>query len=258
VGTWGTAIFSDDLAADIRDGWRALIGDGVAPADATRRVLADYSSSVDDPDERSVVWLALAVTQWKTGRLVDSVRDTAVDIIDSGADLARWQTPPERKARQKVLAKAREQLLSPQPPAKRLPKPKQSVTPYGPGDLIGYTHDSGARFLLWVMANQTDQDGEYNQAEVLDHVGGQLPDPITASRLPAMPLSNGPTAERLGFVLIDAAKIPAGRADLIGNVPRPADRPPPTLLIVNVRELDDWLRPFLPGGDHIPRRHPAD
>jgi hypothetical protein len=247
MGTWGTAIFSDDLAADIRDEWRTLIANDVPPADATQRIVADYSSSINDPNERSVFWLALAVTQWQTGRLTDEVRDTALEIIDSGTDLTRWDTQALRTARQKALTKARTQLLSPQPPAKRLPKPQLSATPYVPGDLISYLHDTGTRFLLWILANETDLGGEYSQAEVLDTTDSA--DPLT--NLPAMQL---PNQAPLGFILTNATKIPPGRAETIGNIPRPTDRPTPTLFIIDARELDDWLRPFLPGGDHIPHR----
>lgn len=256
MGTWGTAIFSDDLAADVRDAWRGLIGDGLPPDDATGRMLTDFAASVHDPDERGVFWLALAVAQWQTGRLADTVRDTAVEIIDSGVDLDRWPTTGERTARTKVLAKARAQLLSPQPAPKRLPKPVRSATPYRPGDVIGYRHDSGATFLLWVIANQSDLGGEYSQVEVLDVVGEPLPDPSSVVRLPVMPTRPAP-ADGLGFVLIAPSTIPAGRGVVLATVARPAGRPVPTLRIVHVRELDDWLRPFLPDGDHVPRRQVA-
>ena len=41
MGTWGVAIFSDDLAADIRGDFRELIGDGLTPSEATARHKAE-------------------------------------------------------------------------------------------------------------------------------------------------------------------------------------------------------------------------
>jgi len=73
VGAWGAAIFSDDLAADIREDWRDHIGDGMTPAAATQQILTDYADAAADPDESGVVWLALAVSQWRTGRIVPGV-----------------------------------------------------------------------------------------------------------------------------------------------------------------------------------------
>lgn len=32
MGTWGTGIFSDDLASDIREDFKELIGDGKSPS----------------------------------------------------------------------------------------------------------------------------------------------------------------------------------------------------------------------------------
>ena len=117
--------------------------------------------------------------------------------------------------------------------------------------------DTGTRFLLWVLANRTDASGEYNEAEVLDIPDGPMPDPVTASHLPAM-LMQQQGNRPLGFILVDAALIPPGRAEVIGNVPRPTDRPTPAKFIIDARELDDWLRSFLPGGDHILYRRRAD
>ena len=69
MGTWGTALFSDDLAADIRDELRDLIGEGHSAEEATERLLTEYADSLNDPDEQTVFWLALAVTQWKLSTL---------------------------------------------------------------------------------------------------------------------------------------------------------------------------------------------
>ena len=70
MGVWGTSIFSDDLAADLRGDYRTMIGDGLSGPEATDRLLKSWMPSPDkDPDLAPVFWLALAVTQWKCGRL---------------------------------------------------------------------------------------------------------------------------------------------------------------------------------------------
>ena len=123
MGTWGTAIFSDDTASDVRNDFRELIGDGLSPEEATARLMTRYGSIVDDPEGGTTFWLGLAVTQWKSGRLQESVKKRALEIIDSGADLRLWSEDEKLvKARAAVLAETRAQLLSPQPAAKRIPK----------------------------------------------------------------------------------------------------------------------------------------
>ena len=96
----GPALFSDDLACDVRDDYRELLEDQVSDSEATRRILEQYAGSLADPDEASVVWLGLAVTQSKVGRLETSVRDEALRVIDSGGrqTLARPCSPTRETA----------------------------------------------------------------------------------------------------------------------------------------------------------------
>jgi hypothetical protein len=253
VGTLGPAIFSDDLAVDIRDEWRALIGDGLTPAAATEAILTSAAPELADPGTKSTVWIALAMAQWSTGRLVDTVRDMAVAIIDSGGDLQRWDAGPRRAAREKALARAREQLLSPQPEAKKIPKRRLSQTPFAPGDVISYEHGPGERLLFWVMRNKSDNGGEYSRMEVLDSVGAAVPDTRDAVRLPALAVERPPLPDgrprdpdRVGITLVNGQRIPAHRYIVIGNEPHPAQRPRCTLNIVAADKLDAWLTALLP------------
>jgi hypothetical protein len=90
VGTWGTDIFSDDLASDIRTRYRDLVGDGFSGQQATEILLSEYGEVLSDPDGAPVFWLALAATQWRCGRLEPEVLVHALEVIDSGSDLLRW------------------------------------------------------------------------------------------------------------------------------------------------------------------------
>jgi hypothetical protein len=113
VGAWGPAIFSDDLACDVRDDFRDLIAEGQTPADATAVLRKQYARSVRDPDEGPVFLLALAATQWKTGHVHDEVIREALTALESGRGLERWDDPAERRRRQKALDRLAEQLRTP-------------------------------------------------------------------------------------------------------------------------------------------------
>jgi hypothetical protein len=92
LGAWGPSLFADDTACDVRDSYRDLIADGVDDAGATRQVLSLWSDTASgDPDEAVVVWVALAVTQSKLGRLDPAVAGRALELIDGGGDLDRWE-----------------------------------------------------------------------------------------------------------------------------------------------------------------------
>jgi hypothetical protein len=117
MGAWGTALFSDDTASDVRDDYRDHVGDGLSGPAATDRLLNEWRQTLSDPDEGPVFWLALAATQWKCGRLETRVLEKALEVIAGGSDLHRWQDNPRLlKKRQAVLVKLGEQLRSPPPP----------------------------------------------------------------------------------------------------------------------------------------------
>jgi len=90
MGSWDPGLFSDDLACDVRDDYRALIEDELDDDAATRQILTSHAELIDDPDDGPVVWLALAVTQSRIGRLDPAVAQRALSVISSGEGLARW------------------------------------------------------------------------------------------------------------------------------------------------------------------------
>jgi len=232
VGAWGTGIFSDDFACDVRGTYRDLIGDGVAPEEATQRVIAEYGNALDDPDEGAVFWVALAVTQWKLGRLADDVRDEAVRAIDGGGDLARWaDDPPQHRQRQRALAKAKEQLLSPQRKPVRVAKRERSTSPFAPGDFFTYVHDSGRVFVFWVVKNHLDGDDASPVVELLDIDPDHIPGAeLLAKRPPIsshLPRPGRGGIEPAGFWLLGCQRLPEGRWQIVGHAERPADRPRP-------------------------------
>jgi hypothetical protein len=217
MGAWGPGLFSDDLACDVRGEFRDLIGEGLTTEQATQQILASYPSPDDDPDKGSVVLIALAATQWKTGRLLDPIRDQAVALIDAGADLDRWDGDDAR-SRQRALAKVREQLLSPQRAPVRIARRRRAATPFEAGDVLLYTHDSGQRVVFWVDRNVTDRGGTYSlmgavsisMQDVMRDLGAvKQARPIQGAR----------------FLVLDCDRIAADRMQILGRVGRSPDRP---------------------------------
>ena len=184
MGTWGTALFSDDLAADLRDAFRELIAEGITTAAAITQLKKEYSSSVSDPDESGVFWLALAATSWRLGRLNDEVRQNALSVIESGRDLARWEAASDRRKRKQVLAKLQSQLKSPQPVSKPLPKTTKSANDWRVGEIIGFRLLSGRWVLLRVIGHNDDRGGKDAVCELLDWTGVSLTDLPSVDSLP--------------------------------------------------------------------------
>jgi hypothetical protein len=173
MGVWGTSIFSDDTASDVRGGYRDLVGNGLAGHEATDKILREYYSQ--EESEMGVVWLALAATQWNCGRLEERVKAKALEIIESGSDFKRWTDKALERKPGAALSKFREQLLSPQPAAKRIPKPFRSACDGELGELIAYRLISGKWIVLRVTDFSEDKGGVYPQCEILDWIGDAVP-----------------------------------------------------------------------------------
>jgi hypothetical protein len=182
MGTWGTALFSDDLAADLRSEFRDLIGEGLTTTAAIARLKRGYKSSLRDPNEAPVFWLALAATGWRLGRLDDEVRQNALRVIESRQDLARWEKLTDRLKRERVLAKLQSQLQDLPPPPKHIAKTIKSANGWRLGELVGFRLLSGRWVLLRVIGHHEDRGGRSAVCELLDWTGISLTDlPVISS-----------------------------------------------------------------------------
>lgn len=176
MGTWGTDIFSDDLASDVRIRYRDLVGDGFSGQQATEILLSEYREVLNDPDGAPVLWLALATTQWRCGRLEPEVLAHALEVIDSGSDLLRWQESPQLLVkRYQVLSKLRVTLTSLQPPQKRIRKRFRDTCEWEVGEIIAYRLVSGNYVLFRVIGYRGDMGGTSPIFEVLDWIGEEIP-----------------------------------------------------------------------------------
>jgi hypothetical protein len=199
MGTWGVAVFSDDLAADLRDEFRDLIGEGLSSSQAVDKLLSEYAVSVGDDDEKSVFWIALASAQWKLGRLEARTKKEALRLIATGQDLKRWDDSKNRKKRAAVLEKVREQLLSPQPPPKRVPRKIKGANDWSVGEVVGLQLKSGPWTLLRVIGHHEDKGGRHAVCELLDWVGEEFPSAVRVAKLPIKREANMHGISQFGF-----------------------------------------------------------
>ncbi|MBQ7049054.1 MAG: hypothetical protein IJN87_00360 [Firmicutes bacterium] len=142
MAAWGTAIFSDDIAAEVRNEYNALLSIGKNDEQIEELLCGYYASILNcgDPDE-AVFWFALALCSWKKGRLSDKVKSKALSSLDQGIDLERWRMSRDRKdymKRKKVLEDLKKTLLSPMPPQKKMRKPNVHHCPWKVGSLLAY------------------------------------------------------------------------------------------------------------------------
>lgn len=175
-GGLGVAILSDDIAKDIQLIYKDLLGNEYSNEEASRIVIEEYQTELDD-EEIIVFWLAFACIQWKLGRLQENVKLEALQIIESGADLSHWEDEPKlQRKREVVLNKLREQLHSPQPQAKKVPKRFIANTSLKAGDAVSYELVSRNYIILKVIEIIEEWYGDrYPLFEMCDWEGKEIP-----------------------------------------------------------------------------------
>ena len=140
MGTWGTALYSNDTASDVRDLCKEIYP-LVSSEDAQNIIFEEYAELLETDtidNEYASFWYALADQQWQRGILSETVRSKAIELLTIHAGIENWTESASKRDLEKrirVLDTLLEKLKSPQPAVKiskkRLAKPKHK-----PGDII--------------------------------------------------------------------------------------------------------------------------
>jgi len=103
---------ASDLAMEVASVYHEHTGVGVGAGEATAAVISTFRELLADPDEGPVIFLALAATQLREGRLVEPVRDAAIALIESGDAQRAWRQTDATISiqRRTALAAVEEQL----------------------------------------------------------------------------------------------------------------------------------------------------
>jgi hypothetical protein len=224
MGADGPGLFSDDVAMDVRDAYREAIADGTTDEVAEARILEEFADALEDEDDGPVVWLALAFTESKLGRLSALARDRALDVIDSGTNLARWQEAGDRAVQRRAAAldKVRTQLTGPQPARKKVRRPKKDVSDLAPGQVLGYRSRTGRLFLM-VVDGMVDTDYYYSPiVRYLNYVESRTPAEAELEEILERPLNRAVWRDAEILVIERSAKEREQHGVFpVGQVPRP-------------------------------------
>lgn len=174
MGAWGTGVFADDNAADVRNDYRRLIADGATGPAATDMLIAQWAPQ-GDPALEPVFWLALALTQWGSGRLEERVRAEALRVIADGSAIRSWAGGSDERKRRAVLQAARKKLESPQPEERKIRRRVPASCDWERGDLIAYKLMANDYVVLRMLDPYTDRGGTYPICELLDWRGSSIP-----------------------------------------------------------------------------------
>lgn len=136
MGTWGTSIYSCDIAEDVRDMCNEVYS-FYSIEEANNRVFSVFSDVINQnfiDNEYASFWYALADWQWKHGMLNQNIKEKTLLLLEDYAGLDEWSGPDVSK-RKKILDQLRHQLLQVQPDIKK-PRTHISKPKHLPGDIV--------------------------------------------------------------------------------------------------------------------------
>ncbi len=90
MGTWGTRIYEDDTALDLRADFLDGISDGESVTTLEMRLLDEYADD-DVPEIKDVALLALVCAELESGTLSDKMKTAALEVITSGRQYEHWK-----------------------------------------------------------------------------------------------------------------------------------------------------------------------
>lgn len=140
MGAWGTAIYSNDIACDVRDDCNIIFA-FYDTEEGNSILFKEYKSIIDQSyvdNEYASFWYALADWQWKHGLLNEAVKFKALDLLDKYAGIEEWEEDGSEKdviLRKRVLDELKMQLQQSMPQIK---KPRKTIkkAKHKPGDII--------------------------------------------------------------------------------------------------------------------------
>jgi hypothetical protein len=107
MGTWGTAISSNDTFEDIYQEFFELYNKGQDVPEITSYIISNNTDAQADYEDKHSFWFALAKAQWECGALDINIYEKVQSIVNNGDDLKLWQeldgTSSDLKKRKKVL-----------------------------------------------------------------------------------------------------------------------------------------------------------
>jgi hypothetical protein len=177
MGTWGTAITSDDTVADVVGTVIERMKAGEEINDACKFVLREFKAALSDRDDAPLVWLAIADVQWKYGNVDQFVLERIQEDIATEKGLERWRDDPSDFEKRKRVLRAflgKISIANPKPSAP--PRAVVRVAPFIDGHCLAIQTLNGEYTAAIVLATDNSRS-EYgsNLVGSLDYLAPLAP-----------------------------------------------------------------------------------
>ncbi len=91
MGTWGTALASNDTFADIYDTFFELYNDGLEVTNISETLIAKNQEIINNSDECNDFWFALAKAKWECKQLDLELYNRVKNIVETDLDIEVWR-----------------------------------------------------------------------------------------------------------------------------------------------------------------------
>jgi hypothetical protein len=162
MGTWGTALSSNDTFEDIYSDFFEMYNKGLGVPEITNNILSNNIELQSDYEDKNSFWFALAKAQWECGTLDQSVYEKVKAIIESGDDLKLWVelngASSDVKKRKKVLEDFLEKISKPTAKVKKRKKVIIRKPVFQKGDCLVFKLKNGNYGAALVLEAELDTE----------------------------------------------------------------------------------------------------
>jgi hypothetical protein len=177
MGYWGTGITANDTVSDVRDFMLDRLKQGSSLAEASSRTITHFGLLENDPEDAPLLWQAIALVQWKYGKVDDAVLVRVRRDIESERGLDIWRDDLKGLAKRKgVLEKFLNKLQIANPKPSSLPKTILRRAPFEEGDCLA-VRTKGEHYTAALVLRADNQNPEYGKNLVagLDYLAEEPP-----------------------------------------------------------------------------------
>lgn len=179
MGAWSCSITGNDTAQDLIPEYQ--IAFYYYDVDTALEKIDEYVRTMfdeEDEEEWCCYYYSLADFMWKKGILTETVKNKALEMIDSGFGLEIWEESGKSvlKSRKKALQKFREKLLSQQPEKKKIRISLNIEEVFKPGEIVAFKLRTSDKSYIEKDSNFTEEtfrkaDGKYIVVrKIEDHI----------------------------------------------------------------------------------------
>lgn len=163
MGTCNTGIFQNDIALDVMEEYLNYLKDGCSDSDADRKIIENNLDIINQGgNDACEFWLALAMIEWKYGRLQVSTKNNALKMALDPQYLKIWKDEEKLyNKRISVLNEFVNQIQNIQPTKKKVKVNIPFKCVWKLGDIFAYQ----------LVSKKSEDFGVFNKYLIFQKVG---------------------------------------------------------------------------------------